>query len=72
MQRSADARMPEGLSLEEKRRLIANGTYNPDGTVNMATAERVGWTRTWQEWEEREKAAAANAVTHAARLAEMK
>lgn len=44
---SASARLPEGLSPETKRRLIANGTYNPDGTVNMETAERMGWTRIW-------------------------
>jgi hypothetical protein len=66
---SAQARMPEGFSPEQKRRLIANGTYNPDGTVNLQTAERVGWTRIWKEREERDKAAAeANAAAHAARL----
>jgi hypothetical protein len=66
---SAEARMPEGFSAEQKRRLIANGTYNPDGTVNMPTAERVGWTRVWKEWEERDKAAAAaNVAARAARV----
>jgi hypothetical protein len=44
---SASARLPEGLSPEAKRRLIANGTYNPDGTVNLETARRLGWTTTW-------------------------
>jgi hypothetical protein len=72
MPRSADARMPEGFSPEQKRRLIANGTYNPDGTVNIETAERIGWTRTWQEWEERDRALAATAAANAARLAERK
>ncbi len=66
MPRSADARMPEGFSPEQKRRLIANGTYNPDGTVNMQTAERVGWTRVWKEQEERDKAAVAEAQAKAA------
>ena len=61
MPRSVDARMPESLSPEQKRRLIANGTYNADGTVNMQTAERVGWTRVWKDREEREKAAVAEA-----------
>ncbi len=51
MPRSADARMPEGFSAEQKRRLIANGTYNPDGTVNMDTAERVGWMKIWADRE---------------------
>ncbi len=34
---------------EIQRRLIANGTYNADGTINMETAERLGWTRLWAE-----------------------
>lgn len=46
---SADARMPAYFSEETKRRLIANGTYNPDGTVNMRTAERSGWAAKWRE-----------------------
>lgn len=45
--RSADARMPSNFSGEQKRRLVASGVYNPDGTVNMETAERLGWTRAW-------------------------
>lgn len=44
---SADARIPEGLPEESRRRLIANGTYKPDGTVNMETARRLGWDRIW-------------------------
>ncbi len=44
---SPSSRLPEGLSPETKRRLIANGTYNSDGTVNMKTAERMGWTKAW-------------------------
>jgi hypothetical protein len=57
--RSPEDRMPLYLTDEARRRLIANGTYNPDGTVNMQTAERVGWTQVWKEREERNKAAAA-------------
>ena len=45
--RSADERMPSWLTEEARRRLIANGTYYADGTVNMETADRLGWTRTW-------------------------
>jgi hypothetical protein len=59
MPRSAAETMPLYLTEEAKRRLIANGTYNPDGTVNMQTAERAGWTRIWKEKEERDKATAA-------------
>jgi len=52
--RSPDERMPESYSAVERQRLIDNGTYNPDGTVNMRTAERVGWVKAWKE---KEKAA---------------
>jgi len=48
---SATATMPAVFSNEAKRRLIANGTYNPDGTVNMSTAENLGWARVWREQE---------------------
>jgi hypothetical protein len=58
----------ESYPAEIRRRLVANGTYNADGSINMETAERVGWTRIWKEWEERDRAAAAaNAAAHPAR-----
>ena len=56
---SSEAKLPKYLSEEERRRLIANGTYNPDGTVNMETAERLGWAKAWRDREEQAKAAAA-------------
>jgi hypothetical protein len=56
---SPAARLPAYLSEEEKARLVANGTYKPDGTVNMETAERLGWTKMWAD---RETAAAADAA----------
>jgi hypothetical protein len=40
--------LPRHLSAEQKRRLIANGTYRPDGTVNLETARRLGWDRLWE------------------------
>ena len=49
------SRLPEGLNPETKRRLIANGTYNPDGTVNMDTADRMGWTKVWAAGAHREQ-----------------
>src|SRR5206468_8976782 len=71
--RSARDRMPAYLTEEARRRLVANGTYNADGTVNMQTAERLGWAKVWRDREEQAKAAAAaNAAAHAARLAETK
>jgi len=71
--RSAQEKMPAYLTEEAKRRLIANGTYNADGSVNMETAERLGWAKAWREREEEAKAAAAaNAAARAARLAERK
>ncbi len=45
---SPSSRLPEGLNPETRRRLIANGTYNPDGSVNMETAERMGWRKLWE------------------------
>ncbi|MGH9441127.1 MAG: hypothetical protein ACRD16_02510, partial [Thermoanaerobaculia bacterium] len=33
---------------EIQRRLVATGIYNADGTVNVETAERFGWTRNWK------------------------
>jgi len=35
-------------SPEQKRRLIANGTYNPDGTANLETAASLGWDRSFE------------------------
>jgi hypothetical protein len=70
---SAQAKLPKYLSEEERGRLIANGTYNPDGTVNMETAERVGWTKMWADREAQANAAAeANAATHGAMMGERK
>jgi hypothetical protein len=58
---------------EIRQRLVANGTYNADGSINMETAERLGWAKAWRDREEQAKAAAAaNATAHAARLAERK
>ena len=53
-------RMP-ALSAELKARLVANGTYNEDGTVNMGTAEKMGWTKIWQE---KAEATAKSAAAH--------
>ncbi len=63
---SANARMdpwPE----RSKRFLIENGIYNADGTVNMETAERLGWAQAWaeQEAEARARAVAAQAAESA-------
>jgi hypothetical protein len=43
-----DARMPDWLTAEQKKMLIANGTYKADGTVNMETAKRLGWSAAWE------------------------
>ena len=70
---SPEAKLPRYLSDEERGRLIANGTYNADGTVNMETAERLGWAKAWRGREEQAKAAAAaSATAGAARLTETK
>jgi hypothetical protein len=49
VRQGASSKLPAGLPEETRRRLIANGTYNPDGTVNMETAHRFGWDRLWAE-----------------------
>lgn len=49
MPRSADSKLPLWLSPTQKRLLIQNGTYREDGTVNMETAQRVGWDKVWEE-----------------------
>ncbi|MBK8595572.1 MAG: hypothetical protein IPN83_08275 [Holophagales bacterium] len=58
-----DARM-EPYPAHIQKRLVDLGIYNADGTVNVATAERMGWAQTW-----REEAAALQAAA-AARAAE--
>lgn len=45
---SAIRGMPDYLSEGQKRRLIENGTYKEDGTVNMETARRLGWDKMWE------------------------
>jgi hypothetical protein len=52
--RSPDEPMPEYLPQVLRDRLMSNGTYRRDGTVNMETARRLGWDK---EWENRERPA---------------
>jgi hypothetical protein len=59
---SAADRMKEAWPAWTKRRLIENGTYNADGTVNMETAERVGWTKAWAQRDARAHATALEAA----------
>ena len=49
MPRSPDATMPLSLTEEQKALLIRNGTYKPDGTVNLETARRLGWDKVWEQ-----------------------
>lgn len=49
--KSADWKMPDTWNHDVKRRLIANGTYNEDGTPNMKTAKRLGWDKRWKKTE---------------------
>ncbi len=57
-----DGKIQEAWPDYIKQRLIANGTYNPDGTINTRTAERTGWAQMWRESEEQSRAAAAKAI----------
>ena len=45
--RNAEQKIPAYLNAQQKQRLIDNGTYNPDGSVNLRTAEKLGWTKMW-------------------------
>jgi hypothetical protein len=63
---SADGKMPAGLSKEVQQRLISNGTYNADGTVNMDTAKRVGWVKRWDDRDLRMKVQAEAAAARRA------
>jgi hypothetical protein len=45
----ADSTMPAYLTEGQKQLLIQNGTYKSDGTVNMETAQQLGWDRIWAE-----------------------
>lgn len=49
MPESAQARMPLYLTPLQREWLIRNGTYRPDGAVNLETAHRLGWDRIWEE-----------------------
>jgi hypothetical protein len=66
MQSSLDQRIflpqgPDGLMQSAwpdsiKLRLLSNGTYNPDGTLNMETAERIGLAQAWRVSDEQTRA----------------
>ncbi len=45
--RSATDTLPNWLNDTQKAKVIADGIYNADGTVNLATAHRLGWDQLW-------------------------
>lgn len=49
MPRSANEPIPNYLPEEAKRRLIQNGTYHADGSVNLETAKALGWDKVWEK-----------------------
>jgi hypothetical protein len=45
-----DERLSDGrFTKQVQASLIKNGTFNPDGTVNMATATKMGWDKMWND-----------------------
>ncbi|MBK9965878.1 MAG: hypothetical protein IPP07_13625 [Holophagales bacterium] len=51
-----------------QRRLVDLGIYKADGSVNLETAETMGWAQTWREEAAAEQAAAAKAAAERAVL----
>ncbi len=47
--RSPTQQMSGALAPLQRQRLIANGTYNADGSVNLETARAMGWAQAWEE-----------------------
>jgi hypothetical protein len=58
--RSPTQQMSGALADEQKRRLIANGTFNVDGSVNLETARAMGWAQVWEEKAKQVEAARAS------------
>jgi hypothetical protein len=56
-----DARM-DPYPAHLQKRLVDLGIYRADGSVNLDTAERLGWAQTWREEAEAAQAAAAKAA----------
>jgi hypothetical protein len=44
-----DARMPGAFSPDQRKRLIATRIYKEDGTVDIETAQRLGWDKEWEK-----------------------
>jgi hypothetical protein len=66
---SASQRLESFWVPEIRQRLISNGTYNTDGTVNMQTAEKMGWAQRWRDAEAEAKAAQEKAAQEGAAAA---
>jgi hypothetical protein len=67
--RSASQTLESFWVPEIRQRLISNGTYNTDGTVNMQTAEKMGWAQRWRDAEAEAKAAQEKAAQEGAAAA---
>jgi hypothetical protein len=48
-----------------KQRLVSLGVYHPDGTVNMQTAEQLGWAQKWREEERLRQQAQQQSISRA-------
>ncbi|MGA7614365.1 MAG: hypothetical protein WBX15_04220 [Thermoanaerobaculia bacterium] len=53
-----DDRLENVWGAEIRKRLVENGTFNSDGSVNMDTARVKGWTKVWAERAEAQREAA--------------
>ena len=66
---SASQKLEGSWPAEIKQKLVRNGTYNEDGTVNLNTAERLGWAQKWRDREAAAQKAAEEAAAKAATAA---
>ncbi len=62
---TAKSTLSPGLPAEIRSRLVRIGIYNADGTVNMQTAERLGWAQKWREEEQLRQRAQQQSISRA-------
>jgi hypothetical protein len=65
--RDAQDTLPDWKQESFRRILVSNGTLRDDGSINLETAQRLGWDKIWAERERIERLSRANAAWEAER-----